>query len=221
MVISLASGFCFGTVGAMWSFMFVDRLAKEIERLSDAKAERTRQIQLLNSIASDYFIANQQGDLIFILAQQGNARQDLAGLIYKGNLLDRATPVRNMIGALAIAKQLDYRQTYDAYEKQNDEARKDLTFANFTKLKAMEKAIIGKGQERVPLLLNELFETEKAISTSEAAEGRNRVIGLICAIFGSFLLLLSNLIAGGTGRALPGSQNDKRSQAKHDNDANP
>ena len=53
-------------------------------------------------------------------------------------MLDRATPVRNMIGALAIAKQLSYRQTYDAYEKLNDETRTNLTFENFTKLKWAE-----------------------------------------------------------------------------------
>ena len=52
--------------------------------------------------------------MIFIQAQQGSARRDVADLIYKGNMLDRATPVRNMIGALAVAKQLDYRQTYGA-----------------------------------------------------------------------------------------------------------
>lgn len=90
--------------------------------------------------------------MIFILALQGTGRQDIAGLIYKGNMLDRATPVRNMIGALAIAKQLDYRETYDAYEKLNDETRANLSFDNFTKLKAAEQTIIAKGQERVPLL---------------------------------------------------------------------
>lgn len=193
--ISLIAGFLFGTVGAVWSFIFVDRLSEEMRRLSDAKADLTRQMQSLNSIASDYFIANQQGDLIFILAQQGSARQDLAGLIYKGNILDRATPVRNMIGALAMAKQLDYRETYDAYEKLNDETRTNLSFGNVTKLKQTEKAIIVMGQERVPLLLNNLFELEKTINANGAAQKRNRTIGLVSSGFGSLLLLFANLIA--------------------------
>jgi hypothetical protein len=193
--ISMILGFLFGVVGTVWSFVVVERQSEKVRQLSNDKAELTRQMQSLSSIASEYFIANQQGDLVFILAQQGNARQDIAGLIYKGNMLDRATPVRNMIGALAIARQLDYRRTYDAYEKLNDATRANLSFDNFTKLKVVEKMIITAGQERVPVLLNKQFETEKAINAAAAAQKRSRVIGLISSIFGSFLLLLANLIA--------------------------
>ena len=60
--------------------MIVDRLSEEMRHLSDTKADLKGQIDSLNSIASDYFIANQQGDLIFILALQATARQDLAEL---------------------------------------------------------------------------------------------------------------------------------------------
>jgi hypothetical protein len=76
--ISLIAGFLFGILGAGWPFLFEDRLNEELRRLSDTKADRIVQIDSLNSIASDYFIANQQGDLIFLLAQQENVRQDLA-----------------------------------------------------------------------------------------------------------------------------------------------
>ena len=100
-----------------------------------------------------------------------------------------------MIGALAIAKQLDYRQTYDAYEKLNVETRANLSFAKFTKLKQVEKGIIVTGQERIPVLLTQLFEIDKAINAREAALKKNRVIGLISSILGTFLLLLVNLIS--------------------------
>jgi hypothetical protein len=194
-LIPLIGGFLFGVLGAVWSLVVVDRLGSEREQLSNATAELTKQMQSLERIAADYFIANQQGDLIFILSLQGSGRQELASLIYKGNMLDRATPVRNMIGALALAKQLDYRQTYDAYEKLNDEARGNLSFGNFMQLKEAEKTIIEKGQARVGLLLNEVFEIEKAINANEAAQKKNRVIGFIASIIGNFLLLLANLIA--------------------------
>ncbi|GAA0719398.1 hypothetical protein [Dokdonella soli] len=193
--ISVVAGFVLGVIGTAWSFIVVDRLGEAMRQLSDTKADLTQQVQSLNSIASEYFIANQQGDLIFILALQDSARQEVASLIYKGNMLDRGTPVRNMIGALAIAKQLDYRQTYDAYEKLNDEARANLSFANFTQLKQAEQVVIAKGQARVPLLQNSLFEVEKAMNANGAAQKRSRVIGFISSIFGSFLLLLANLIA--------------------------
>lgn len=193
--ISVVSGFVFGTVGVIWSFVVVDALNEKMTQLSNTKAEMRRQVESLNSIASEYFISNQLGDLIFVLALQDSARQDIAGLIYKGNMLDRATPVRNMVGALAIAKQLDYRQTYDAYEKLNDDARANLSPDNFTKLKQAEKDIIVKGQERASMLINGLFEIEKAINANGAAQKRSRVIGLASSVFGNLLLLFASLIA--------------------------
>jgi hypothetical protein len=203
--IALVAGFLFGTLGAAWSFVFDDRLNEELRRLSDAKADLVMQIESLNKIGSDYFIANQQGDLIFLLAQDGNARQDLALLIYEGNVLDRAIPVRNMLGALALANQLDYQQTYDAYEKLNDETRTNLSFDNFIQLKQVEQSIITKGQERVPLLLNDLFEIDQAINVNRAAQQRNRVLGLISSVFGNLLLLSANLVAeSGRGRNAKG-----------------
>lgn len=193
--IFLIVGFLFGTLGAAWSYLFDDRLNEELRQLSDTKADLILQMDTLNSLASDYFIANQQGDLIFLLAQQGNAQQDLAALIYQGNVLDRATPVRNMIGALALAGQLDYQQTYDAYERLNEETRENLSFEIFTRLKQAEQAIILQGQERVPALLEDLFEIEQAINANQAAQQRNQVIGLVTSIFGNLLLLAATLIA--------------------------
>ncbi len=193
--IPLVAGFIFGVIGSVWSFVVVGRHAEELKHLSEQKARVNSQVQSLGNIASEYFIANQQGDLIFVLAQQGAARRDVAGLIYKGNLLDRATPVRNMIGALAIAKEVDYRQTYGAYEKLNDAARLNLTAELFFELKQMEKEIIAKGQERVPVLINKGFEIDQNIAVLEAAQKTNHAIGLASSILGSFLLLLANLIA--------------------------
>jgi hypothetical protein len=193
--ISLIGGFLFATLGALWSFLVVERLSEQARALANVKADVHRQIQSLNTLASEYFIANQQGDLVFILAQQENARPDLASLIYKGNVIDRATPVRNMIGALAAAGQLDYRSTYNSYERLNDETRAELSFENFTRLKQEEKNIIVKGQERVPLLLDQLFDIEKEINANEAAQQKQRILGLVTSVLGSSLLLFANLVA--------------------------
>jgi hypothetical protein len=192
---ALVLGFLFGTVGAVWSFLYVERLGDDVKHAEDIKADLTQQVQNLGSLAQEYFLANQQGDLVFLLAQQGDARKELAGLIYKGNILDRATPVHQMIGALAIAHQLDYRQTYDKYLALNNEARANLTFANFQKLKDEERQIITQGEARVPLLQKAIFEADKAINTTQALQTKNRVIGISAAILGNFLLLVANLVA--------------------------
>lgn len=194
-LIALILGFAFATLGTLWAFTVTDNLSAEMQQLSDAKALTLAQADALNRIASEYFIANQQGDLIFITAQQNGANQEVARLIYRGNLLDRATPVRNMIGELAKQKQLDYRQTYDAYEKLNDETRANFTLSSFMQLKQVESEIIGMGQARAPALLGQGFEFDKAINAKQAEQSRNRVIGVFAALVGSTMLFAANLLA--------------------------
>jgi len=70
-----------------------------------------------------------------------------------------------------------------------------ISLYNLTKLKQAEKANIEKGRERHPLLLNRLFEIEKAINANRAAQKKNRVIGLVSSVLGNLLLLFTNLIA--------------------------
>ena len=93
-----------------------------------------------------------------------------------------------------MQRQLDYRSTYDAYERLNNETRANLSFENFTRLKEEEKKII-KGQERVPLLLDQLFRIEREINANEAAQKKLRILGLVASILGSSLLLFANLVA--------------------------
>lgn len=194
-LLSMLGGFFFGSLGAAWSFLVVERIAEEGKQFAAARAEKHRQVERLGSVASEYFIANQQGDLIFLVGLQGNARQDVAALVYQGNLLDRATPVRNMIAELALAKLLDYRETYDAYARANEVARADLTFENFSRVKVMEQAIISKGQERVAGLMQDIARIDEVATLNNERQRANRIIGLLSALLGNFLLLLANLAA--------------------------
>jgi hypothetical protein len=61
-----------------------------------------------------------------------------------------------------------------------------MVLANFTKLKGEEKNIIVKGKERVPLLLDQLFEIEREISANEAAQQKQRILGLVASMLGEF-----------------------------------
>ena len=192
---ALIGGFVIGLIGAIWSFAFVDRGDEELRKLNEQKAAITREIESLNGIASNYFVANQQGDLIFMLSLQNTARRDLAALLLKGNFLDRATPVRNMIGALAMEGQLDFRKTYDAYAQLNDTARADTSsYDNFTRVKQREKEIIELGQNRVPVLLQWRTGLDTRLAELEASRRTSRLLGLAASQFGAFLLLLANLI---------------------------
>jgi cell fate (sporulation/competence/biofilm development) regulator YlbF (YheA/YmcA/DUF963 family) len=194
-LISLVGGSVSAVAGVLWSLTYVDRLTSDAHALADTRDELGKRIEALNNAASQYFFANQQGDLIFILANQGNARPDLAALIYKGNMLDRATPVRNMIGVLAMAKQLDYRQTYDAYEKLNAGALVDFDFRTFSAVKAREQEIIQQGQDLAGSLLNQQFQVRKALNDNEAEQRRARVISGILSIVSTVLLLGANVVS--------------------------
>jgi hypothetical protein len=116
-------GFVSSLLGSLGAFLLIGALNDQLKEASDRSHGARQEIDRLGSLASEYFVANQQGDLIYLLGLQGNARPELARLIYQGNILDRATPVRNLLGSLALAKVLDYRATYDAYEKLSDAAR--------------------------------------------------------------------------------------------------
>jgi hypothetical protein len=195
--IPLIAGFLFGMAGGIWSFTVDRRLGEELAELTDAKADHVDQVRTLNQLASDYFTANQLGDLIFATAHRSEARVDLVQLIYKGELIDRTTPVRSMIGALAMAGQLDYRATYDAYVKVNEAARDHFALDTFRTLKRTEAEIIDKGQKRVPVLVKEASELDKKIAANKQAQRKNGAVGLVSSLLGGFLLLLANLMATG------------------------
>lgn len=80
-LLTLIVGFLFSTVGALWALLVTDRLDGQIQKLGEEKAVIARQITALNRFASEYFIANQQGDLIYMLKVQPDANQDLAARI--------------------------------------------------------------------------------------------------------------------------------------------
>jgi hypothetical protein len=202
-ILTLTGGSISAVVGILWSLLYVDRLADEAHALTDLRDAVSKRMLMVNAAASQYFIANQQGDLIFILASQGNARRDLAALIYKGNMLDRETPVRDMIGALAIAKQLDYRPTYDAFETLNAAARENLTAETLFALKQREKEIIQQGQALAGTLLTQQFEISQGLNANDAAQHRARVIGGALSIASTLLLLMATLITRRGEDAIP------------------
>lgn len=199
-LIALVAGFLFSAIGALWALLVTDRIDSQIQQLADARAVAVRQIETLNRLASEYFIANQQGDLIFIMAAQPGADRELASDIYQGNILDRAIPVQNMIGELALQGQLDFQQVYGSYQRLNEDTRRNFTFTNFMGLKQMESEVIQRGQRRVPELVDLNSEIDRQLNAKKAAQSRNHVLGVLTAVIGSAVLLAANVITQRTPR---------------------
>ena len=193
-LVVLVIGFGSGLAGTLGSFVFIETLNEDIQDLTNRQDAAVQEIARLGSLSSDYFIANQQGDLIYALALQPDANYELLALIYQGNLIDRAEPMRNMIGAMAIAGLLDYRQTYDQSEKLADKAIASTDFASFIAVKEFERSIVQESQNRGAYLQLSLAPLQSELS---AAEGRLRSRHQLMILFpsaGAFLLLLANLV---------------------------
>lgn len=202
-VIALIAGFLFSTLGALWALLVTDSLTGQIQTLSDTRSANSTAIDRLNRLQSEYFIANQQGDLIFVLAAQAAANDGLVADLIKGNMLDRATPVRNMLGELALEHQLDYDTEMSAYTRLNDQVRANLTAPGYKAVKAKEQEIITKGQNRVPELMKQNAQIDQALNAKQAQQSRNHILGVTMAIFGSVVLLGANLITERAGAAKP------------------
>lgn len=194
-VIALVAGFLFSAVGALWALLVTDRIGTDIQELSDQRSVNTAQIDALNQTASQYFVLNQQGDLIFVTANQAGSNRELVADVYQGNMLDRRTPVVNMIGVLALQNQLDFQKALDAYDRLVDDTRRNLSLANFARLKAAEADIIKAGQARVPKLVEENAEIDQQLNAKKAQQSRNHVLGVVTALIGSAALLAANLIS--------------------------
>src|SRR5262249_38956748 len=149
------------------------------------------------------FIANQQGDLIYALSLQEGSRSDLVTLLYQGNLLDRAEPIRNLVAAMAIAGLLDYRKTYDEYERLNDDARRSADFGPYAAVKAYERDLVQLSQKRVADLEVTLGPTNRKITRAEARLRSRHQYMIILSSAGAFFLLLANLVEHGRTTARP------------------
>lgn len=197
--IALLFGFLFSTVGALWALLVTDNLSSQIQQLADTRSANSTAIDRLNRLQSEYFIANQQGDLIFVLSAQAAANDDLVADLLKGNMLDRAAPVRNMLGELALERQLVYDSEMGAYNQLNDQVRANLTAAGFRAVKAKEQEIISKGQARVPELMKQNAEIDRTLNAKQAQQSRNHILGVTMAIIGSVVLLAANLVTERAG----------------------
>ena len=203
-LIALVVGFLFSTVGALWALLVTDRLDIQIQKINEQKSATAGQITALNRFASEYFIPNQQGDLIYMLNVQPDVNQDLATRIYLGNLSDRRTPVRNMIAELGLENQLDADATYAAYRKLSDDLNDDPNNEQkYWGVKLFEKKLITQGQDRALKLVDVNNGLDRDLRAKQSTQSLNHIMAVLTAIMGSAVLVAANVIAERTGDAEP------------------
>jgi len=190
----LLLGFASSLTGTLGSFLLIDNLDAQPKQATDRRDGDSQEIDKLGTLAANYFIANQQGDLIYALSLQESSRQDLLALIYKGNLLDRAEPTRNLIAAESLSGLSDYTKTYGDYERLNDIARGSGTFEDYVAVKDYERNVVQLAQKRVQYLQLRLVPETQQINNLNRRLSNRRQSMIIFASAGAFLLLLANLM---------------------------
>ena len=123
-------------------------LVKEFNAIELRTRQTTEQITAVQNSYFSYYFAAQQGSIIFALDPSDTKRnRGVLSDIYKGNLLDMATPFRFILFNLAIAKVINYNDVYAEYVKLNDAARQDFSFANYQALNNFEGVLIEKSNK--------------------------------------------------------------------------
>ncbi len=192
---SIVTGFLSSLAGTLGSFLFINGLSTDLQSVRDQRATMVAQVESLTNVQLQYYMANQQGDMIFALVHNpAQARSDIATLLFGGNVLDRATPMRNLIGVLALAGKLDYAKTYGGYVKVNEQARDTGAMADYQKLKRLEQGALELGTAHVATLHQQIAAADQKVAAIEASLRWRQaaLIGLMS--FGSTVLLLANLL---------------------------
>ncbi|QLP96921.1 MAG: hypothetical protein HZY79_05260 [Rhodoblastus sp.] len=136
----------------------------------------------------------QQGSMIYAMNPDGATKdkQVLANL-YKLNLINRATPLRSMLGEMAMAGLLDYRTAYDGYVAVNEKAREDFSWENYAALNAFERKIVDDALAYQHKLQQEALDLGEAKAALDATADQRKLTLVLVSMFGSFLLLVANL----------------------------
>lgn len=192
---SIVVGFLSSLSGTLGSFVFINDLNQELQGLRDRRAVMVAQVESLTNVQLQYFMANQQGDMIFALVQDpSRARADVTALLFGGNVLDRATPMRNLIGTLALARKLDYAKTYEGYTLLNQQARDSGSMADYQKLKLVERGALELGAAHVATLHQDIAAADQKVGAIEASLRWRQTILIALTSFGAAILLLANLL---------------------------
>jgi hypothetical protein len=134
-------------------------------RTSAAKS-LTARIETLRSAQSQYLLFEQMGVLVYALnasglAAAGSSEHDTLSSLYQLALLDRSTSMRQMIGELARAKQLTYRETSDKYGALIATARKDVSLASYQAVDDFETQTMRQADALMARLQDTLLSAER------------------------------------------------------------
>ena len=197
--LAILIGFLLTTIGALAPQFYVGPVEDQAGDSDQFARTLTARIDNLRAAQSQYLLFEQMGALVYALnataAAGGSAQAETLNRLYQLSLFDRASGVRQMLGELARANQLPYRETSDKYNALVTEARKGFSLPAFQAVDDFETDVMRKTDAWMANLQQTLLAAQRQKSDLDALAARRKLQLLVLMTLGSTLLLAANLIS--------------------------
>ena len=193
--LSILIGAILSVAGSAGQFFFIETLAGNSRKLEEARSNELAKIETLKAAQLQYFFAYQQGSILFAMDPNGTTRDKevLSGL-YQLNVINRALPLKSMLGELAFAGAIPFRETVNQYNAVNEAARKDYSWANYVALNEFEKSIVERALDQQNKLQERVFSLRALKDDLDDAVGKRKLFLVLMTLIGSGFLLIANLL---------------------------
>ncbi len=198
--LAILIGFLLTVIGALGPQFYVGPVEDRAADVDQAAKTVSARIDNLRAAQSQYLLFQQMGVLVYALnatgvAASGTSQETTLNRLYQLSLLDRSSAVRQMLGELALARQLDYRETSDKYGALIAAARKDFALPTFQAVDDFETDAMSKADAWMAKMQQALFDAQRAKSDLDAEATRRKLQLLVVMTLGSTILLAANLLS--------------------------
>jgi hypothetical protein len=198
--LAILIGFALTALGTLGPQFYVSSIEDRSGETDQFAKSLTARIETLRSAQSQYLLFEQMGVLVYALnasglAAAGSSQHDTLSSLYQLSLLDRSTSMRQMIGELARAKELTYRETSDKYGALIAAARKDVSLASYQAVDDFETQTMRRADALMARLQEALLSAERTKGELDALAARRKLQLIVVMTLGSTLLLAANLMS--------------------------
>lgn len=198
--LAILIGFLLTVIGALGPQFYVGPVEDRAADIDQGVKALTARIENLRNAQSQYLLFQQMGVLVYALDAAGVAAKDTAqattlNRLYQLSLLDRTDGITQMLGELALAHVLVYRETADRHLALVAAARKDVTLPTYQAVDDFETDIMRKADAWMAQMQQALLNGQHQKSDLDALAGRRKLQLLVLMTLGSTLLLAANLMS--------------------------
>jgi hypothetical protein len=198
--LAILIGFALTALGTLGPQFYVNSVEDRSGETDQFIKSLTARVDTLRAAQSQYLLFEQMGVLVYALnasglAAAGSSQHDTLSSLYQLALLDRSTSMRQMIGELALAKELTYRETSDKYGALIATARKDVSLASYQAVDDFETQIRRRADALMARLQDTLLSAERTKGELDTLAARRKLQLIVVMTLGSTLLLAANLMS--------------------------